>query len=62
MNPKYSNHFICAVCKVEFHRITPKQQQLKEHEKRKKTIEGYDDGEEGVEICDPCFKKVMRAQ
>lgn len=58
MNPKFTNHFICAGCNQEFHRITPISQQLKEHEQRKKSLKGYDD-DETVEVCDPCFKEAM---
>lgn len=61
--PKFSNHFICHGCRKEFHRITPKEKQMKEHEQRKKTIEGYDDGDvDNVEVCDPCFRKIMKNQ
>ncbi len=57
---KFPNSFTCAVCKKDYLRATPIEQLLVEHEARKKTIEGYDDGEETVEVCDPCYRIVMK--
>ncbi len=58
---KCPNSFTCAGCSRDFHRGTPLEIQLLEHEERKKTIAGYDDGDEdNVEVCDPCFLIIMR--
>lgn len=49
--------FTCYICKLEYHSLTPKEEQLEEHEERKKAIEHYADEEDLIEVCDPCFKK-----
>lgn len=54
---KCPNSFTCEICKKDYHRATPKAQQLAEHQARKKTVAGYDDGEDTVEVCDPCFQQ-----
>jgi hypothetical protein len=56
---KCPNSFICEFCKQDYHRATPREQQLAEHEERKKTVKDYDDGEGTVEVCDPCFRKYV---
>lgn len=53
------NDFTCAACKKDYHGTTPIEQGLREHEERKKTMEDYDDGEEIVQVCDPCFQEMM---
>jgi hypothetical protein len=48
--------FTCDLCKKDYRRAIPKEQLLVEHEHRKKTVKGYDDGEGTVEVCDRCFR------
>lgn len=57
---KCPNSFTCAHCKKDYHRETPVEQQMKEHEERAKKLPDYrlDDGT--VEVCDPCFQIIMR--
>lgn len=56
---KCPNSFTCDACYKEYHRSTPVEQQLREHEERAKMLPDYDLNDETVEICDPCYQKIM---
>jgi hypothetical protein len=49
------------MCKQTFHSINSEEERLAEHEQRKKTYAGYDDGKPGVTVCDDCFHLAMGA-
>lgn len=57
--PEFTNHFICAACKIEFHNHTSDEKRWKEHEERAKTLPDYDLNDETVVVCDDCFRKII---
>jgi hypothetical protein len=56
---KCPNSFTCASCHKQYQRITPIEKQQREHEERAKMLLDYDLNDEIVEVCDPCYQKIM---
>lgn len=53
------NHYSCFLCDREFISDRAHEEAVQEHEERKQTIPGYDDGTEPITVCDYCFNELM---